>query len=33
MVAIAPVVGSARIVSAASKLVRTLGLAEAIADA
>jgi 4-carboxymuconolactone decarboxylase len=33
MVAIAPVVGSARIVSAASKLVRALGLAEAIADA
>jgi 4-carboxymuconolactone decarboxylase len=32
MVAIAPVVGSARIVSAASKLVRALGLAEAIAS-
>jgi 4-carboxymuconolactone decarboxylase len=32
MVAIAPVVGSARIVSAASKLVRALGLAEVIAS-
>jgi hypothetical protein len=32
LVAIAPVVGSARIVSAASNLVRALGLAEAIAE-
>lgn len=32
LVAIAPVVGSARIVSAASKLVRALGLAQAIAS-
>ena len=32
MIAIAPVVGSARVVSAASKLVRALGLAEAIAS-
>jgi len=32
LVAIAPVVGSARTVSAASKLVRALGLAQAIAS-
>ena len=32
LVAIAPVVGTARTVSAASKLVRALGLAEAIAS-
>jgi 4-carboxymuconolactone decarboxylase len=32
MVAIAPVVGTARVVSASSKLLRALGLAEAIAD-
>ena len=31
LVALAPVVGSARIVSAASKLVRALGLAQALA--
>jgi hypothetical protein len=32
MVAVAPVVGSARIVSAASKMVRALGLAAAASD-
>lgn len=33
LVAIAPVVGTARVVSAASKLLRALDLAEAIVDA
>jgi alkylhydroperoxidase/carboxymuconolactone decarboxylase family protein YurZ len=32
LVAVAPVVGTARIVSAASKMVRALGLAEALND-
>lgn len=32
LVAVAPVVGSARVVSAASKLVRALDLAEAVAE-
>ena len=32
MIAIAPVVGTARVVSASSKLIRALGLAEAVAD-
>jgi alkylhydroperoxidase/carboxymuconolactone decarboxylase family protein YurZ len=32
LVAVAPVVGTARIVSAASKMVRALGLAEALDD-
>jgi hypothetical protein len=32
LVAVAPVVGTARVVSAASKLVRALGLAEALSD-
>jgi alkylhydroperoxidase/carboxymuconolactone decarboxylase family protein YurZ len=32
LVAVAPVVGTARIVSAASKMVRALGLAEALSD-
>jgi alkylhydroperoxidase/carboxymuconolactone decarboxylase family protein YurZ len=32
MIAIAPVVGTARVVSASSKLLRALGLAEAIAE-
>jgi 4-carboxymuconolactone decarboxylase len=33
LVAIAPVVGTARVVSAASKILRAVGLAEAIVDA